>query len=382
MEDEKIITIYLGYKNFPIKIENKPQYYDSSGVLCMNTILLDMAEKYKKMSDDVIVFELKKLKTQHKQLVEWYNNNLEKRRQAGVLYSMDIQSCYDEESIKNLIERQMLTNAFALKNGADLEDIRQLCIAKREFEICQSMNYDRKLSYLYREDANMKLEFLSDLMKMFLQYLYIGEIKAIDYSMYPPTIPTFRQIAEKHGLKIINPGNGQIDENFLEHEAFRFAYKYWMDYWPKRRYTIDSNSIVNQMLNKCIFPPYGVAISIGFEDEGQRVLPWHGKLSELTISKLRLKMHAYVHKQVDAYNAILAAYCNMCFNDEPTIAMVRLEFDNVPHNKGKYSKDTSEKFSTYKRYVEQGWTAQIDNLVINEPFYSLYCELKGILKST
>ena len=101
MEDEKIITIYLGYKNFPIKIENKPQYYDSSGVLCMNTILLDMAEKYKKMSDDVIVFELKKLKTQHKQLVEWYNNGADEkfRGKLGGSYPKMVHTRYKKKGI-------------------------------------------------------------------------------------------------------------------------------------------------------------------------------------------------------------------------------------------------------------------------------------------
>jgi len=309
-----------------------------------------------------------------------HNNNLEKRRQAGVLYLMDIQSCYDEESIKNLIERQMLTNAFALKNGADLEDIRQLCIAKREFEIYKGLISDKKQAYRLNEDKNEKMEFLFEVLHQFLHYVH-GE-GILDKVDALSNIPTISQIAEKRGLSIMKSDETNVEEN-LSGDIAMFACLYMMDHWPWKIYTKeDSNSIVNQMLNKCIFPPYGVAISIGFEDEGQRVLPWHGKLSELTISKLRLKMHTYVHKQVDAYNAILAAYCNMCFNDQPTIAMVKLEFDNVPHNKGSYSRDTSEKFSIYKRYVEQGWTAQIDNLVINEPFYSLYCELKGILKST
>ena len=299
------------------------------------------------MSDDVIVFELKKLKTQHKQLVEWYNNNLEKRRQAGVLYSMDIQSCYDEESIKNLIERQMLTNAFALKNGADLEDIRQLCIAKREFEIYKGLISDKKQAYILNEDKNEKMEFLIEVLHQFLHYVHGEEI--LDKVDALSNIPTISQIAEKRGLSIMKSDENNVEEN-LSGDIAMFAYLYMMDHWPWKIYTKeDSNSIVNQMLNKCIFPPYGVAISIGFEDEGQRVLPWSGNLTDSQISHLRRKMHELAgNEPLDICRVILAAYCRFYFNDEPTVKQVSQEFYPVHIDPGFFSREVTSKIKGTK----------------------------------
>ena len=345
---------------------SKPQFFDSFGNLRVEEVLTDLAFEYRQMKDDKLIDELIVLK-----------------KQTDTALKSDNESQFVDLQIK----RQILTNAYALNHGASNISIKQISV------LGDDILYKLRIVYVFVKVQESLFDkypsafssITDDMQSQIMQNSYLSNLdtktkslfERLFYSMY-----SFRKFFSLRACtKLI------YHQTFPNHFALSLAEVYISHFGLNEfQKLVDEYNSINghfeNMVNKFQMPPYGVALALSYEDDGQRVLPWHGKLSDHTISKLRLKMHAYVHKQVDAYNAILAAYCNMCFNDEPTIAMVRLEFDNVPHNKGKYSKDTSKKFSTYKRYVEQGWTTQIDNLVINEPFYSLYCELKGILKST
>ena len=101
---------------------------------------------------------------------------------------------------------------------------------------------------------------------------------------------------------------------------------------------------LNDMIKCGQFPPYGVALAIDFEDDGQRVLPWSGNLSESQIIEIRKMIHELGgDKPADICRAILAAYCRLYFNDEPSYKQVMQEFYPVYIDPGFYCREVSNK---------------------------------------
>lgn len=353
-------------QEYEIYHEAKPEYFTSAMSIPDRSIdlLAELANDYRWKNDDAIISELIDLRKKYGQ----------------VLANMDYDAMFEIQT-----KRQNLTNAYALNHGVGLSIIKQ--ISMLEIENLKNQLYLLCLFSVFRWQFNN-----NHLAKQNAIYYYSDKDSFSSYLRFieqEAKIIFIDSIYRQFELRDDHYQIGRlIEDPFIDNLALCAAEEKFKSMAGEHNYEKlcdcfnNVNRCIRDMKKDCQFPPYGVALAINYEDEGNGILPWHGKLSEHTISKLRLKMHAYADSQVNAYNAILAAYCNMCFNEKPPIAIVRLEFENVPHNKGAYSRDTSKQFSTYKRYVEQGWTTQIDNLVINEPFYSLYCELKEILKST
>lgn len=348
-------------------IESKPQFFDSAGNLRVEVVLIDLAYEYRRMKDDKLIQELIVLKKQT----------------ATALRSGD-ESLFVDLQIK----RQILTNAYALNHGASNISIKQISVLGDD--------YLKKLQLVFAffmaqeslfEKFPSAFSSLTDVFhSQILQNSYLSNLDAKTKSLFESLFYSMYSLRRFFSLrawtKIL------YRQTFPTHFALSLAEVY-IRYYGLNEFQkiVDEFNSINghfeNMVNKFQMPPYGVALTLGYEDEGQRVLPWHGKLSEQTISELRQKIHDEAHgSMTKAYKAILATYCNMCFNAEPTFPMVKLEFVNIKLYKGRFSEYVTSRINGYRPLVERGLTAQIDKLVVNEPFYSIYCELKEILKST
>ena len=402
MNNEKNIKILLGRNYYPLEIEAKPSYRESSGNLCMKSILVDLAEKYKGFSDDDIIQKLKVLKNQYTE-ADNLSNRLCKR--IGELDQDDIldnDACalqeyeqaldnlditYDK-MVRNLIDRQILTNAFALNNGASPEDIIHLSISRVFFHDFILDNDDEKsneiLSYYLGDSYCAKLNLTIDILRSYFQFLHSGQI--IDNSNY---IPTLSQIAERQGLRVIKPDGYQgIDD--WEKSFYDFAYRYLDKCWPSEHVTSSGflkalHGKIDEMKSKLQFPPYGVALAFDYEDEGQRVLPWSGNLSDKAVMKYRKIMHDYAGKDKSkVFQAILGAYCNGFFNDIPVYKQACLEFSPVTFSASTYSDYITKKImgSPKKkgvcRFLEYGYSryGNLEEDIKGENFFLIYKELK------
>lgn len=402
MNNEKNIKILLGRNYYPLEIEAKPSYRDSSGNLCMKSILVDLAEKYKGLSDDDIIQKLKVLKNQYTE-ADKLSNRLCKR--IGELDQDDIldnDACalqeyeqaldnlditYDK-MVRNLIDRQILTNAFALNNGASPEDIVHLSSVRVFFHDFKLDNVDEKSNeilseYLY-EDYCTKYDLIIDLAHSLFQFLHSGQI--IRNSNY---LPTLSQIAEKQGLHVVEPndypGIEELGNIFKE-----FANLYLNNCWPSEQVTSSYflrvlYGKIDDMKSKLQFPPYGVALAFDYEDEGQRVLPWSGNLSDKAVMKYRKIMHDYAGKDKSkVFQAILGAYCNGFFNDIPVYKQASLEFSPVTFSASTYSDYVTKKImgspkkKGFCRFLEYGYSryGNLEEDIKDENFFLIYKELK------
>ena len=402
MENEKYIKISLGCDYYLLEIEAKPSYRDSSGNLCMKSILVDLAEKYKGLSDDDKIKKLKELKDQYIEDDNLHTKQRERireldqvdRSENDVCALQEWEQALDKEGetygkmIRNLTDRQILTNAFALNNGASPEDIIHLSISRVFFHDFILDNDDEKsneiLSYYLGDSYCAKLNLTIDILRSYFQFLHSGQI--IDNSNF---IPTLSQIAERQGLRVIKPDGYQgIDD--WEKSFYDFAYRYLDKCWPSEHVTSSGflkalHGKIDEMKSKLQFPPYGVALAFDYEDEGQRVLPWSGNLSDKAVMKYRKIMHDYAGKDKSkVFQAILGAYCNGFFNDIPIYKQARLEFSPVKFSASTYSDYVTKKImgspkkKGFCRFLEYGYSryGNLEEDIKDENFFLIYKELK------
>lgn len=305
-----------------MEIEPKPQYYDARGKFQYGVLLEECASVYRKMDNETIIEELKKERTRYKRTVS------KNPMQAASIY----------------VKRQMLTNAFALNNGATVDDIRLISIE--------------------RDDVLSQFQMIYDLVVSFL--LYKPETHII------PSDPkeNMHFLSDSDHIKACLFAEDYTRMN-IKSDATLFA-----DYGR----TIKSKCA--DMISKGQFPPYGVSLALDWEDEGQKVLPWSGNLSETTIMSLRKKMHEYAaDNKTKACNAIMAAYCCLCFNDEPKHRQAQKEFSTIDLKKAYYSQYVQKRVQELSPWVNRKNKSYIEDLIKDEPFKPIYEELKKILQA-
>ena len=352
-------------------IESKPQFFDSAGNLRVEEVLIDLAYEYRRMKDDKLIQELIVLKKQT----------------ATALRSGD-ESLFVDLQIK----RQILTNAYALNHGASNISIKQISVLGDDYlkKLQLVFAFFMAQESLFEKFPSTFSSLTDDFHSQILQNSYLSNLDAKTKSLFESLFYSMYSLRRFFSLrawtKIL------YRQTFPTHFALSLAEVY-IRYYGLNEFQkiVDEFNSINghfeNMVNKFQMPPYGVALALGYEDDGQRVLPWHGKLSEQTITELRRTMHAEVHGSArgmptKAYNAIKAAYCNMCFNTIPNVEMAQQEFIDTNLDKGHYSADVTAPLKKYKPFVERGWTARIGQFVAKEPFYEKYVELKEILEST
>ena len=402
MNNNKYHTIFIGRNYYPIEIEVKPCYWDSSGQLCIKTILVDLAEQYKGLSDDAIIHKLKELKDRYledEKKSKWQYEKMEELDQDDMWdrddsalqkydQAVDVYMTTYEGMMQNKVDRQILTNAFALKNGASAEDICQLTVPQIFFHDLQLVNDDEKasdilLEYLY-EDHAVKYDLIIDVLRRFFQFLYSGQI--IEYTNYTPKLS---QIVEKLGLQVSIPneyrGIDELGDCFNE-----FAPLYLEARWPSKQVASSDflRSLlrkIDEMKSKLQFPPYGEALVLDYEDEGQRILPWSGNLSDKDVMKYRKVMHDYTgNDKSKVFQAILGAYCNGYFNDVPSYKQARLEFSPITFSASTYSDYVTKRIlgTTEKegicRFLEYGYSryGNLEEDIKDEKFFLIFKELK------
>ena len=371
MNDNKSeLTILFGLE-YQKSFISKPQFFDLTGDIRIENVLNDMVAEYRHLKDDNLIQELFILKKQKDDVLRNGNESL----------FVDLQ-----------IKRQMLTNAYALNHGSSLGDIKRISVINKDYLEKQAFVFTIILAI---ESLFIKYPTAFSSIDKGLQSLIIQN-SSLNY-LDPKTKAKLERIlcnlySMRSHSSLVQWTRVLYNQNLHPYISFYlsevFIQKFGKDKFQGFVDEADSSyKYLLYLMNKFQIPPYGVALAMDYEDDGQRILPWHGKLSEQTISELRRIMHAEVHdraygSQNKAYNAIVAAYCNRCFNTEPNLAMVQQEFITTPHNKGSYSVHATRIMKKYKPFVERGYTTSIDDLVTNEPFYSQYIKMREILKST
>lgn len=372
MNDNNIqyINMLFGME-YSKSIISKPQFFDWSGNLRIVEVLKDIASEYQQLKDDKLIREL-----------------IELKKQAAVVVKDNNKSQFVDCQIK----RQMLTNAYALNHGASLGDIKRISVLNKEYreKIAIVFSFILALESIFIKCPSAFSSVDKELRSIMIKNTCLNYLDAKTKAKLERCIWNLYSLRSYYNLR---QWTMTLYNQILPPDVSLYLAEILIQHFGKDEFQsfvddFDSNyNCLCNLVNKFQMPPYGVALAMGFEDEGQRVLPWHGKLSEHTISELRRKMHAEVHGSArgmptKAYNAIKAAYCNMCFNTMPNVEMAQQEFIDTNLDKGHYSADVTAPLKKYKPFVERGLTAQIGQWVAKEPFYAKYLELKEILEST
>lgn len=336
-QDNITITMGTGYKT---SVGSKQNYYDAMGQLDYIAVLDDLAGEYRQMKDDELIQELKYQNSLFKQSLDRYFASVN----AGEVY--DRMRDFQEIQIK----RQNLTNAYALNHGAGLVCIKQ--ISTLDDNILNTIQALSLFYWAYQDLFNkhlsgkQKTEMQSLVSDFFLRESYLRHLNKNDRSY-------LKDYFIKYGTYDIS-GRSVIDNiiNDTAIGAVEFTinqiyedekFKKLCDYFDLIR------GKLNDMIKCGQFPPYGVALAIDFEDEGQRVLPWSGNLTDSQISHLRRKMHDLAgNEPLDICRVILAAYCRFYFNDEPTVKQVSQEFYPVHIDPGFFSREVTSKIKGTK----------------------------------
>lgn len=354
---------------------SKPQFFDSFGNLRVEEVLTDLAFEYRQMKDDKLIQELIVLKKQ-----------TEKALKSG----------NESQFIDLQIKRQILTNAYALNHGASNISIKQISVLGDDIlnKLRIVIVFVKAQESLFDKYPSAFSSITDDLQSQILQNSYLSNLdtktkslfERLFYSMY-----SFRKFFSLRACtKLI------YHQTFPNHFALSLAEVYISHFGLNEfQKLVDEYNSINghfeNMVNKFQMPPYGVALALSYEDDGQRVLPWHGKLSDHTISKLRLKMHDYVAKgeasEEVMYDAVIAAYCCSLFVRKPSKEQIKEEFWEVKHNKTTYYRNLgnrNEKIKELETILQGDWDKDYQIMVYLKNhqeeyhFYELFKELLEI----
>lgn len=331
-QDNITITMGTGYKT---SVGSKQNYYNAIGQLDYIAVLDDLAGEYRQMKDDELIQELKFQNSLFKQSLDRYFASVN----AGEVY--DRMRDFQEIQIK----RQNLTNAYALNHGAGLVCIKQ--ISTLDDNILNTIQALSLFYWAYQDLFNkhlsgkQKTEMQSLVSDFFLRESYLRHLNKNDRSYlkeYFIKYGTYDISGRSVVDNIINDTAIGAVEFTINHIYEDEKFKKLCDYFDLIR------GKLNDMIKCGQFPPYGVALAIDFEDDGQRVLPWSGNLSESQIIEIRKMIHELGgDKPADICRAILAAYCRLYFNDEPSYKQVMQEFYPVYIDPGFYCREVSNK---------------------------------------
>lgn len=328
-----MLLIGMEYKK---SIISKPEYLDWNGRLKKEVILTDLSSAYRQMKDDELIQKLIDFKKQSVELVA----------KGNYCQFSNIQ-----------IERQMLTNAYALNHGASPSSVSQLSILDERI-----LSYYYSALFLYncyqsyfKHRAKLAPAGLGDWVNL-EKYSF-----ALEFSSRNSCLQHFDKryrssFVDYFGALNLFKDVLKPDCGYGMHEISLYSVEIFMDHYLGQEVfkALCSNfaslkTNINSMLSNWQFPPYGVALSINYEDDGQRVLPWSGNLTDSQISHLRRKMHDLAgNEPLDICRVILAAYCRFYFNDEPTVKQVSQEFYPFHIDPGFFSREVTSKIKGTK----------------------------------
>ncbi len=353
-------------------IESKPQFFDSFGNLRVEEVLTDLAFEYRQMKDDKLIDELIVLKKQ-----------------------TDTASKSDNECqfVDLQINSQILTNAYALNHGASNISIKQISV------LGDDILYKLRIVYVFVKVQESLFDkcpsafssITDDMQSQIMQNSYLSNLDTKTKSLFERLFYSLYSFRKFFSLRawtkllyhqtILNHFSLLLAEVYISHFGLNEFQKLVDDY-------NSINGHFENMVNKFQMPPYGVALALGYEDDGQRVLPWHGNLSDSQILQIRRKMHEYVAKgeasEEIMYDAVIAAYCCSLFVRKPSKEQIKEEFWEVKHNKTTYYRNlgnTNEKIKELETILQGDWDKDYHIMVYLKNhkeeyhFYELFKEL-------
>lgn len=353
-------------------IESKPQFFDSAGNLRVEEVLIGLAYEYRRMKDDKLIQELIVLKKQT----------------ATALRSGD-ESLFVDLQIK----RQILTNAYALNHGASNISIKQISVLGDDYlkKLQLVFAFFMAQESLFEKFPSAFSSLTDDFHSQILQNSYLSNLDAKTKSLFESLFYSMYSLRRFFSLrawtKIL------YRQTFPTHFSLLLAEVYISHFGLNEfQKIVDEFNSINghfeNMVNKFQMPPYGVALALGYEDDGQRVLPWHGNLSDSKILQIRRKMHEYVAKgeasEEIMYDAVIAAYCCSLFVRKPSKEQIKEEFWEVKHNKTTYYRNlgnTNEKIKELETILQGDWDKDYHIMVYLKNhkeeyhFYELFKEL-------
>lgn len=325
--NNKSFLPYRYGQEYSIYYETDPEFFTTGMCLPDRSIdlLFKLANAYRHKTDDEIICELREQKKLYRQALS--------KADYDVLYKIQT-------------ERQNLTNAYALNHGVGLSIIKQISMLgldnlQTQFTLLIFFNAARWHFYYNLSKRQSAIDYHSrNTISSYLRFIEQEARILFKDSLFKQ----FEYRDDHH--QIVQLATDQLIENV----ALCVAEDKVKSIAGKQKYEklCDSfnniNRCIRDMKKDCQFPPYGVALSINYEDDGQRVLPWSGNLSESQIIEIRKMIHELGgDKPADICRAILAAYCRLYFNDEPSYKQVMQEFYPVYIDPGFYCREVSNK---------------------------------------
>ena len=293
--------IHIGF-DFELEVEDNAEYLDQNGAIDSFKVIYDHAKEHMGKPDEQIIKELKALKSMS-------NGEMAVHRER-------------KEYLKIEAKRQVLTIAFAIKHETNWKDVGLLCINDAEYELflylCTAFNY-----HLSKDRVETELSLGQDLisskyrksMKGTLEELEKA-ISELDKSLLDKGLPF---TSSTYFKALANCGILSTLDNYQNDINLRY-------------------STVKRLKEEGKFPPYGVAHSIIYVDNGVDILPWNKDFTDTQKSELLKAMHEIADSSASTvYKVILAAFCCQCFEEVPSFPSVQNEFSSTKLNKGKYS---------------------------------------------
>lgn len=290
-------TILFGAA-YEFEVEDKPEY-QRHGTFVPVLAVCEIAKKYRSLTDEQIIQELKALRTKsHGEKAPHWET---------------------EEHSQIQLERQLLTIAFALNHGIDGKAVELLCIIDSQFKVLfwfyMAIYFDLVKIWNERNPC-LNQEQLDIFLQERKKIKEETEAMRINAKLSDGFLPLPHDIVcdmlEKNGLI------STLDKMRTD-MYFRF-------------------STVEHLKKDGIFPPYGIALSIFYEDPGLDILPWNRDFTDILKAKLLNTMHNFADSSASiVYKVILAAFCCQCFEEVPSFKSVQQEFRTTKLNKGKYS---------------------------------------------
>lgn len=290
------------------ELDNKSLYDDSQGNVDKGKVLKDLTSCFVALSDESMINALKSLQTLYhsKDCIEGSPTSF--RVFEEIMMRLGVtgfnSSC---DSIEGCVQiaRQLLTNAFALKRGTRIEELKLLSLKEADDKAYIAEFFLLMLS-IYEDQRQRPLtpDFNLDLLD---------------------GAETFRLLS-----------NSQ--QNFVTSFSWSMANSMASNFDFVGNYSRVLNGMIEGMKRKFQMPPYGISLALDWEDGGQDMLPWLDDIPESKKMEYRQKMHEYVCGMATrVYDAVIAAYCCYLFVDVPQFPQVEKEFSEIKLLKGKFS---------------------------------------------
>ena len=311
-ESNNIIKVEIGGRSiYDLRVTSKPNYLDNFGDINLGEILHDAASQYMELSNEQIIQQLKDLLIRFNKayaIFEKYNDTTDPIKNFSEW--SNVLETYEKVSNEIQIKRQMLTNAYILKNGGTDVDIILVSIN----ENIQKFNRDFSSAHL----TNPKT------MHNYWNWKYYEELANSANSMH---------LDYNEWVSFVNKEQ-RIYNAILGEKKYKNIEKTTSLIFGK----------IKELQSRFQFPSYGVSWAVGFEDYGEKNLPWKENLPNKLVFSIQMKMKEYSGgKAIKIYKSIQAAILCQCFNELPSFPQVQKEFYPVKLNGGAYSRIVRDK---------------------------------------